>query len=99
MNTMNTNHDDTTLLFADSDRGVYIPYYFARNINVNAFSDTSTIPKAEALEILKELAGGPGIEHYWELWDDVTDKTQWVINGITYSLHHEGDLWLVPSPV
>jgi hypothetical protein len=80
------------ILFADSARGQYIPQYFAtevkRELVTGLEPDDWTI-----------LETGPDHELYWDVWIGVCDSA--VVtnpdNGIKYTLHQDGDLWLVPE--
>jgi hypothetical protein len=72
---------------------VYIPQFFATSFIERDKYVTGVSQKD--WEILEE---GPNHEHYWEVWTEVLDKavvTDW--NGVVYSLHQDGDLWLVPK--
>lgn len=90
------NTDDVNLegatLFADSNRGIYIPQYFAQNVKREFVTGVSA-------EDYKVLEAGPDGENYWEAWADVLDNAK--INDPKQDecyLHHDGDLWVVPIP-
>ena len=76
--------------FADSARGLYIPQYFAESIDRDAITGVN-------MEDLDCLLGGPEQDSYWDVWADVLDNA--VIkdtHGQEWTLHEDGDLWLVP---
>lgn len=78
-------------LFADSNRGVYIPQYFAESVMRELVSGVSDNEWAT-------LEAGPDHEFYWDTWNDVEQNA--VLkdkNGKTWKLYHEGDLWLIPD--
>ena len=84
---------DDAILYADSNRGVFIPQHFAETINRDAVTGVSD-------EVWQILDNGPepDNEWYWDAWIEtennavVTDTD----NGVSFKLHHDGDLWLVP---
>ena len=77
-------------LFADANRGLYIPYHFAEAI------DRNNVYFVEP-EDWKELEVGPEGEFYWETWERVITNAEIILpDGTKYYLHHDGDLWLVP---
>lgn len=71
-------------LYADSNRGVYIPQYFAESANRDFFTGISDSDWTD-------LAKGPDFEWYWETWDRVLDNAITVTGEV---LHQDGDLWL-----
>ena len=80
------------ILFASDARGRYIPQYFATEVKHELVSglepDDWTI-----------LEAGPDHELYWDVWTGVCDSAV-VTNpddGIRYTLHQDGDLWLIPE--
>ena len=82
---------EASILFADSNRGQYIPQYFAEAIKREGVSGVS----AEEFDI---LTAGPDHPDYWETWDRVLNNAR-VSDAIrSYELHQDGDLWLVPVP-
>lgn len=76
--------------FLDSSRGQYIPRDFAQIINRHYIQGVS-------LELLDNLAKEDAAESesYWEDWITVLDNAKIVHNGVEYTLHHDGDLWLI----
>jgi hypothetical protein len=80
---------ENIILFADSSRGQYIPQFFAESIKrefVTGISDNDWA----------DLDSGPECEWYWDTWDRVLNNA--VVtdeNGNEYTLHHDGDLWIV----
>ena len=80
------------LLFSDSARGIYIPQHFAQSIN------REYVTGGVEPEDWTSLEAGPDSENYWESWDQVL--TNCVItdaDGIVWTLHQDGDLWLIPQ--
>lgn len=82
-------------LFADSNRGQYIPQYFAESIHRPFVANVSD-------EQWKILEAGPNselyAESYWETWDEVLNDA--IINdpwGRQWTLYQDGDLWLIPK--
>lgn len=71
------------LLLTDA-RGIYIPRDFAMY-----FEDMDNV-SAEDMDILK---AGPDHEHYWDAWNDVLSSAKRDINGKTWRLYQDGDLW------
>lgn len=77
-------------LYADSARGIYIPQYFAESV-YRTKCDTPD-------EDLDLLAQGPEQDDYWDIWSDVLDSCVLTdSDGIEWTLHQDGDLWLVPA--
>lgn len=80
------------LLWLDDHRGRYIPRDFARSFddrNNNVFGVTE--------EDWTILEAGPDHEYYWEVWDDVLNNATVTMQGVTYTLHQDGALWLIPD--
>jgi hypothetical protein len=79
-------------LYADSNRGVYIPQHFAESINRACVTGVSE-------EDYNILLAGPEHEFYWETWGRVTDNAV-ITNpntGKECYLYQDGDLWVVPK--
>lgn len=89
------------ILFSDGARGIYIPKHFAESVKRECVSGI-------VLEDLDYLARGPNdieaadgepahnAESYWDTWADVCDHA--IVtdpDGTVYTLHQDGDLWLV----
>ena len=71
------------LLISDA-HGIYIPQRFAM------YHEDMDNVTAEDMEILKT---GPDHEHYWEAWEAVLLDAKSVIDGKTWRLYQDGDLW------
>jgi hypothetical protein len=71
------------LLLTDA-RGIYIPRDFIMH-----FENMDNVSEEDA-EILR---AGPDHEHYWDAWHDVVQNASRVINGRTWRLYQDGDLW------
>ena len=78
------------ILFLDSARGQYIPRDFAKSIKRECVQGVS-------LELLDSLARDDAAEYdeHWDDWHHVLDNAKIVANGAEYTLHHDGDLWLI----
>lgn len=76
--------------FLDSARGQYIPRDFAQIVNREVLQGVS-------LELLDNLAKENSNENefYWDDWCTVCDNAKIVHDGVEYTLHHDGDLWLI----
>lgn len=80
-------NNQAIILYADSNRGQYIPQFFAESIKrefVKGVSDSD----------YQDLSD-PDCEWYWDTWDRVLNNVAITIEGHSYSMHHDGDLWLV----
>jgi len=78
-------------LFADSNRGVYIPQHFAESVNRDLLSGVS----GDDLAILEK---GPETEHYWDAWCEVLDNASVTdAQGVVWRFYQDGDLWAIPD--
>ena len=81
---------NTSQLFADSARGVYIPQHFAESVNRDFLSGVNA-------DDLATLESGPDAEWYWEAWESILDNARLTDStGQVWTLYQDGDLWLVP---
>lgn len=82
---------ESSICYADSSRGVYIPQHFAESVVRSCVSGVD----AEQWLILEF---GPDHEFYWDVWCEVIDSARLThpADGVTYGLWPDGDLWLVP---
>jgi hypothetical protein len=87
---MRDNNPDQIELYADSNRGVYIPQFFAQTVR----RDLLTGVNADELAVLE---AGPDHEDYWDTWNDVLNNAQLAhpLWGECY-LYQNGDLWVMP---
>lgn len=67
--------------------GLYIPQEFVNNINSDGRWGEFDTPA------IKE--GAPYSDNYWEEWDEVLSYAKLTIDGVEYTLHHDGDLFAV----
>jgi len=80
--------DPAIILFCDSASGRYIPQRFAAEIMPQYLHGVTQ-------DQLDELAD-PDSEWYWDTWHTVLDNARVIgVNGENYTLHQDGDLWLV----
>lgn len=80
---------ESIILFADSNRGVYIPKHFAESVQ-------REFVQGIELSLLDDLIENDiDHDHYWDIWAEVLDNCKLVKDGKTYSLHQDGDLWLI----
>jgi hypothetical protein len=80
------------ILFADSNRGRYIPQFFAESVK----RDLVTGIHDDDYAILED----PEDDEYWAVWDEVLSNAK--VNhpdGTVYVLYMDGDLWLVPEAI
>jgi len=86
------------ILYADSNRGRYIPQHFAESIDLDAVTLDGMAAEAIA-ECLGIVRQGPDADGYWDAWHDlelhltITEKK----SGKAWHLFQDGDLWLVPA--
>lgn len=81
------------LLWLSDTRGVYIPRDFA-----NSFIDRAKHVAGVDDETWAVLETGPDHEWYWEAWQDVCDDALITDDkGIKYTVHQDGDCWLIPE--
>jgi hypothetical protein len=79
------------LLWLNDSRGRYIPRDFAQCFVDRAKSVQGVTDEQWA--ILED----PEHESYWEAWFEVTDNARVTDEkGVVYTLHQDGDLWLIP---
>ena len=76
--------------FLDSARGQFIPRDFAQCIKREFLSGVSN-------DLLDSLAKENSNENefYWDDWHRVLDNARVTFDGVEYTLHHDGDLWLI----
>lgn len=75
-------------LLLNDNRGVYIPQHFVEEFDLDKFEGIDP----EDVETLKK---GPEEEWYWEAWENVLNNATYTESGKTWTLHQDGDLWLV----
>lgn len=75
----------------DSNRGIYIPKFFAEDFDLSKFEGIND-------EDIETLKSGPDAEWYWEAWESVLNNAKHTDDeGIEWTLHHDGDLFLVAT--
>lgn len=81
------------MLWLSDNRGVYIPRDFA-----NSFADRAKHVTGVDAETWSILESGPDHEFYWDAWADVLDNaTVTDDHGNTFTVHQDGDCWLIPT--
>lgn len=75
-------------IFCDSASGIYIPQRFAREHNREVWRNIDP----EDLEILE---AGPEHESYWDAWEQILINAEATIDGATYELWQDGDLFII----
>ena len=89
-------HD--AILYANSNRGRYIPQHFAQSLDMDAVTLDGMAAEsiAECMDIIRQ---GPDADGYWEAWDDILIHLIVTANktGTSYHLWQDGDLWLIPA--
>ena len=73
------------ILFADSNRGIYIPQHFAESAQRDKFKYVSDSD-------YDTLANGPEDPEYWDAWESVLNNAETVDGGV---LFQDGDLWII----
>ena len=87
----NDKKPEPILLLSDA-RGIYIPHDFGQIIDRARVSGISR----DDWSVL-DLGPNPESDDYWEVWNDVlNDATVVDDRGHEYTLHQDGDLWLIP---
>lgn len=74
-------------LLLDSARGCYIPRDFVQCFDLSKF-------KGISLENIADCQN-PENEGYWSAWESILDCATYSENGRTFTLHQDGDLWMV----
>jgi len=72
-----------------SHLGIYIPEQFSRACK-------NWELEQDDISILEE---GPDHPVYWEVWDSVIDNARLTVDGITYALFQDGDLFAIPFEI
>ena len=80
---------NTIEILLDSSRGTYIPRDFAKEIGGDRFEG---IDREDWLTIKR----GPDDEWYWDAWNNILEHATFTDpDGRVWTLHHDGDLFLV----
>jgi hypothetical protein len=81
------------LLLSDS-RGIYIPMTFAQGcLGYPSDSENGWEFSEDAARVL--LKGPDDNEEYWEAWEAMLDRAVFKLEGGTWRLYQDGDLWAV----
>lgn len=76
-------------IVCDSHHGQYLPQVYATNCA--EFLEAGGITK----EYIKTLQDGPDCEWYWETWETMINNFKIKVDGKTFTLYQDGDLFLV----
>jgi hypothetical protein len=80
---------DNIKCILDSNRGVYIPQNFVDDFDLSKFDGIES-------EDVKTCKLGPEAEWYWDSWESILNNAKYTDDdGIKWTLHHDGDLFLV----
>lgn len=74
--------------------GIYIPQAFCESLTDEAI-EMQTEYVRECISKLAEQDSAHDYEHYWEDWETILNDYRWKDSRCEYSLHQNGDLWLV----
>lgn len=88
--------DEGSILLVDECSGIYVPVRFARWAQEVAGVAVLNVTPAD----LDELARGPDVDGYWDLWDEILRDVELVDcanGGVHYTLYQDGGLWAVPK--
>ena len=77
-------------LFLNDAHGVYIPKLFAEQVRRELVTGVTD-------EDWKTLESGPDGEWYWDCWNDVLNNAEIDDGTRRWTLHQDGDLWIVPT--
>jgi len=76
-------------LYADGNRGIYIPQHFAESVHRGYVTGVSD-------EDWKTLEEGPDAEWYWDAWNNVLSNAKITApDGREGYLWQDGDLWVI----
>lgn len=82
---------DKIILMVDSRHGQYCPKIFIEEIFIDKWSGISK----EDVEVLLNPENEDYQDYYWDTWDRVLNNAYLIHNGIKYSIHHNGDIYLI----
>ncbi|MBS4041668.1 MAG: hypothetical protein KGZ81_13855 [Flavobacteriales bacterium] len=74
-------------LLLDSARGQYIPRDFVLDFDLSKFQGLSQSDIYDCQD--------PDNEWYWGAWQNILDTAQYIEDGRVFTLHQDGDLWLI----
>jgi hypothetical protein len=74
----------------DSNRGIYIPNHFVTEFDLSKFEG---IDEQDVID-----CGLVDHEFYWDAWTRILDNATYTDDdGVKWTLHHDGDLFLVAT--
>ena len=80
-------------LIIDDCNGIYIPKYFCDGARMHEWIDISD---DDLRECWTTCEVGPDADYYWESWQVIVDNARHKDpQGIVWSLHQDGDLFMV----
>lgn len=75
-------------IIVSGQHGVYVPQVFA-GFNLHEWSGIRS-------QDIADIEAGPESEWYWEAWDSILARAEYVLDGHTFRLHQiDGDLFAV----
>ena len=87
---------DRSILLADGSRGIHIPWFFGQLIANDGWTVEGVNPDDHLV-----LLEGPDHPDYWGAWDEVIQHAKIKVESSgsvrSYILHHDDDLWLIPT--
>jgi hypothetical protein len=84
-----TRRNEMADLYADGNRGIYIPQHFAESVHREYVTGVSD-------EDWKTLEEGPDAEWYWDAWNNVLSNAKITApDGREGYLWQDGDLWVI----
>lgn len=86
----NTNYEQHIQLLFDEASGIYIPKRW-----LNECTMRTTSWRGFNMKYVMRYLNNPGHEFYWDCWNEVLNNAYAIMDGTKYTLHHDGDLWIV----
>ena len=91
---------DKVILFADSNRGQFIPQHFVRALSWPHFKvlDRGCIQNDSVMfeHYCEVVLEGPDHDEYWDAWHELEQyRYEYKPTGQVYILHLDGDLWMI----
>lgn len=87
------------IMFVDSRHGIFIPYVFFHNIKADCLIwDCDEETKKWILDTCNKQDGCDN-DDYWDAWVQAEQcvKVKHPETGNISTIHHDGDVWLIPE--